>query len=71
MKVFENRHAFSEGSICGHLRFIRVHLRSFFFTRMSADLRRFPQMNFVKAHVVPTFYFLPFTFHSPAGRFAP
>ncbi len=62
MNGFENRHAFSAGSICGHLRFIRVHLRSFFFTQMAADLRRFPQMHFVKALVVPTFYFLPFTF---------
>jgi hypothetical protein len=62
MKVFENRLALSAGSICGHLRFISAHLRSFFSTQMSADLRRFPQMHFVKAHVVPTFHFSPFTF---------
>jgi hypothetical protein len=66
MNGFENRHARSAGSICGRS-------RSSLSTQMSANIRKLTQMltGDLATAPMPTFYFSPFTFYSPAGRFAP
>jgi hypothetical protein len=72
MKVLEKR-INEDFWIRGHSRSIRCHSRSSLSTRMSANNRESARIRTgdLATVPVPTFYFLPFTFYSPAGRFAP
>jgi len=72
MKVFE-KPIRNSLFICGHSRAIRGHLRFSVSTQMSANIRKLTQMltGDLATAPMPTFHFLPFTFYSPAGRFAP